>query len=161
LAAGSYSFKATYNGDTNYNSSIGDCEPLTVNKANLTLATTVHKAPHVVVADGGHVALGTVLHDNATLTRPVGSFAPTGAITFTFSGGAVGANATTEAGFYATSAATAALGASPTAYSFTAAYAGDSNYNAIAAGTHNPETVFVDKADLTLATTVHKAPHVV
>src|SRR5262249_34171089 len=80
-----------------------------------------------------------------------------GALTFTFSGGALGANAATEAGFYATSANTAALAAQVAAYSFSAAYAGDSNYNAIPSGTHNPDTFFVDKGTLTLTTTVHDA----
>src|SRR5262249_25965858 len=32
LAAGSYSFRAVYGGDINYNGSSSDCEPLTVNK---------------------------------------------------------------------------------------------------------------------------------
>ncbi len=34
LAAGSYSFRATYNGDTNYNASPPSCEPFTVGKAD-------------------------------------------------------------------------------------------------------------------------------
>ena len=33
LAAGSYSFLASYSGDANYASSIGSCEPLTVKSA--------------------------------------------------------------------------------------------------------------------------------
>src|SRR5262245_2421269 len=100
------------------------------------------------------------MHDNPSLRDALPSFTPTGALTFTFSGGALGANAATEAGFYATSANTAALAAQVAAYSFSAAYAGDSNYNAIPSGTHNPETFFVDKGTLTLTTTVHDArPH--
>src|SRR5260370_156629 len=104
------------------------------------------------VTDTSHVALGTVMKDEATLggTQP---FAPTGAVTFTFSGGALGANAATDATFYATSANTAALAAQVAAYSFSATYAGDSNYNAILASAVNSETFFVDKGCLTLSLT--------
>jgi hypothetical protein len=114
----------------------------------------MHQAPHVVVTNGGHVALGTVMHDNATLSGANANFTPTGAITFTFSGGALGANAATEAGFYATSASTGAITVAGS-YSFTAAYAGDSNYKAIAAGTHDPETFVVDKGTTTTTTALH------
>src|SRR5262249_56744552 len=112
-----------------------------------------------VVADGAHVLMGSVMHDIGTWRGARGGFTPTGALTFTFSGGALGANAATEAGFYATSANTAALAAQVAAYSFSAAYAGDSNYNAIPSGTHNPSTHFLDKGTFTLTTTVHDASH--
>ncbi len=46
LTAGSYAFRATYNGDTNYNVSTSGCEPFTVGKADTTTATTLHRADH-------------------------------------------------------------------------------------------------------------------
>src|SRR5262249_17535002 len=100
------------------------------------------------------------LHDNATLNGATAGFTPTGAVTFTFSGGALGAApGSPEAGFYATSGETAARAALPTAHRFSAAYAGHSNQNAISAGYPHPATFFVDKMSLTLTTTVHSAGH--
>src|SRR5262249_34889171 len=132
-----------------------------VDKGTLTLTTTVHDASHAAVANAAHVPLGSVMHDNATLSGATAGFTPTGALTFTFSGGALGANAATEAGFYATSANTAALAAQVGAYSFSAAYAGDSNYNALSLHAPIPISFFVDKGTLTLTTTVHDASHTV
>src|SRR5262249_52567047 len=107
------------------------------------------------------VPLGSVMHDNATLSGATAGFTPSGALTFTFSGGPLGAKIGRASCSDATSANTAALAAQKGAYSFSEACAGDSNYNAIAAGTHNPETFFVDKGTLTLTTVVHNASHAV
>src|SRR5262245_61891913 len=160
LAAGNYTYDASYAGDANYNPISFEGAPdehFVVDKGTLTLTTTVHDANHNVVPDGGHVALGSVMHDNATLIGANPNFAPTGAVTFAFSGGPLGPNAPTEPPFYATSANTAPLAAGN--YSFSAAFAGDSNYNAITSGTHNPETFIVDKGTLTLTTVMHDAAH--
>jgi hypothetical protein len=120
----------------------------------------MHTAAHGLITDGGSVDLGTAMHDNATLggTQP---FAPTGNVTFSITGPggtAALANAAPEGGFYRTSASTGALVAGN--YFFSAAFAGDDNYNPISAGDHNPERFTVRKGDLTLTTTMHKAPHV-
>src|SRR5262245_65869869 len=90
----------------------------------------MHNASHTVVPENGHVPLGTSMHDNATLSGAVAGFAPTGAVSFTLNGAAVG-NVAPEAPFYATSASSAALAAGN--YTYDASYAGDSNYNAIPA----------------------------
>src|SRR5262249_58389040 len=62
-------------------------ETVFVDKGTLTLSTTVHQAPHVVVAQNGHVSLGTVLHDNASLSGAAAGCPPTAATTCSFSGG--------------------------------------------------------------------------
>src|SRR5262249_59858976 len=143
---------ATLSRSSNYNaisSGTHNAETFFVDKGTLTLTTTVHDASHNVVADGAHVPLGSVMHDNASLSGATSGFTPTRAVTFSFSGGALGAApANPEGSFYATSGSTAALAASASAYSFSAAYAGDSNYNAISSGTLNAQTFFVVKAPL-------------
>jgi stalled ribosome alternative rescue factor ArfA len=63
LGAGSYAFQATYNGDTNYNSSTSSCEPFTIPKNLPAIATAQNLLPN----------------DTATLS---GGFNPTGNITF-------------------------------------------------------------------------------
>ncbi len=159
LAAGDYSFAARYSGDGSFSAGTAECEPLHVNKGTLTLTTVMHDAAHGLVNDGGHVPLGTVMHDNAALTGAHPSFAPTGAVSFTLTGPSSNTLTTLpgEAGFYATSSNSVAL--VPGNYAFNASYAGDSNYNAIASGAHNPETFVVDKGTLTLTTVMHNAAH--
>src|SRR5262249_19274864 len=76
LAAGSYSFKAHYNGDDNYNGSTSDCEPLTVSKANSSTATEIHDSSHDVVTS---VALGATVHDKATVSG-ISGFTPSGTV---------------------------------------------------------------------------------
>src|SRR5262249_39437719 len=103
LAAGSYSYIAIYSGDTHYQMATGLVEPLIMDKGTLTLTTTMHNASHTVVPEGGHVPLGTSMHDNATLSGANANFTPTGAVSFTLNAAAVG-NVAPEAPFYATSA---------------------------------------------------------
>src|SRR5262249_59898021 len=66
LGAGSYSFRATYGGDTNYNGSTGPCEPLGVGKANSSTSTDI---PHPNHNHGPTAALGVTLQDKTNLTR--------------------------------------------------------------------------------------------
>ncbi len=104
LAAGSYSFKAHYAGDTNYFGADGPCEPLTVTRADPTIGTTIHATNHSVIANGTELNLGSVVHDTAQVGGAVGSLTPTGAVTFTFytgvncaTGSSIGTNPTAEA----------------------------------------------------------------
>ncbi len=83
LTAGSYAFRATYNGDTNYNVSTSGCEPFSVDKADTTSATTLHRADHSVIPINTSVPLGSIVHDSATVTG-TGAGTPTGNVTFTF-----------------------------------------------------------------------------
>ena len=49
LGAGSYSFRARFAGDANYNAVPGAdvaCEPLTVDKGTLSIVTKIHDASH-------------------------------------------------------------------------------------------------------------------
>src|SRR4029077_5266762 len=82
LAAGSYSFRATYNGDANYSASTGPCEPLSVGKADTSTPTTIHNvANHTVGVTS--VPLGSTVDDLAAVTgTPFG--APTGNVPFTW-----------------------------------------------------------------------------
>lgn len=152
LGAGTYAFKAKWAGDTNYTGNISDCETFTVNKAPLTVTTTVHDASHNVIANNAHVPLGTNTHDNATVTGGVSGF-PIPAISFNFQSSSI-ANGSTDAGFDATSIATGALGAG--SYTFNATVASNDNYTG---STSDDEPFTVDKAQLGITTEVHDASH--
>ncbi|HLO30005.1 MAG TPA: Ig-like domain repeat protein, partial [Anaerolineales bacterium] len=151
LAAGSYSFQATYSGDSNYEGSTSPCEPLTVNKAQLTITTTVHDVDHNDITNQS-VSLGTSAHDNASVSGAVSGF-PIPAISFTFNGNPI-ANDSTEGSFAATSISTGPLGAG--SYNFNASVASDSNY---IGDTSEDEPFTVEKADSSTATTIHDADH--
>src|SRR4029077_15462277 len=77
LAAGNYSYQATYSGDGNYSTSTGACEPFTVNPATPTTATIVKDSasPANTVDSGSNkAALGTQVHDTATVSSGNTSF---------------------------------------------------------------------------------------
>ncbi len=68
LGAGSYSFRARFAGDDNYNPVPGSsvtCEPLTVDKGNLSILTKIHDANHAVVT---FVPVNGIVHDTAHVT---------------------------------------------------------------------------------------------
>jgi hypothetical protein len=136
-----------------------------------TVSTTLHKADHSVVAVGGHVSLGTIMHDSATVTPNPGSGpAPTGNVNFRFYNSS--ADCTNDTGFTGGTAmgsialnganpgvahpsqSTAALGAGT--YAFKAKWDGDSHY---AGNTSSCETFIVDKATVSITTQVHNASH--
>ncbi len=158
LAAGSYSYLASYAGDVNYNSSNGTCEPFTVSQAQLTTATQVHDSAHTNVT-GGSVPLGSVVHDTATLTGAVGGFA-TPDVTFTFytsnnctTGGSAVTNVGAEGGAVA-SAVSAALGVG--SYSYKASVAANTNY---LGDDSDCEPFTVSPAQLAVTTAVHDSAH--
>jgi hypothetical protein len=74
LGPGTYSFQATYSGDTNYNSVTALCEPFTVGNAPPSITST----PNVTTVDLG-ASTPPVLNDTATLS---GGTNPTGTIDF-------------------------------------------------------------------------------
>lgn len=133
LAAGSYSYQATYSGDDNYNGSVGDCEPLTVNKANPAVVTELHNSDETVI---GTEASTSSVHDKATVTGGVSGFVPSGNVEFTFytngtcssTGAAAGTVALTgtDPGVAHPSSTQGPLAAG--SYSFKAHYVGDANY---------------------------------
>lgn len=153
LGAGNYAYRAVVAGDSNYLGATSDCEPFTVNKAQLGVATAIHDASHAVITSA---PLGSIVHDTAALTGVVGGFTPTGAVTFTFdkSPSLCGTTAIATAGSLdggnPASVDTASLTAG--SYNFRASVAGDSNY---LGATSSCEPLTIAKADLNITTTVH------
>jgi uncharacterized repeat protein (TIGR01451 family) len=80
LTAGSYAFEASYGGDSNYQSSTGSCEPLTVNAPALSITKTADATPvsagstvgfSITVSNSG--AAGTATATDVTLNDPLPS----------------------------------------------------------------------------------------
>src|SRR5262249_4776296 len=120
LEAGSYSFKATYSGDSNYASQTGPCETITISKGTTTTTTKIKEK-----------ANGKV-QDKATVAGQVGAIAITGTVTFTFWTNGTCTGTGSPAGTNAVAAGIAksnAMTPPPSGpYSFKATYNGDSNY---------------------------------
>src|SRR5206468_2284984 len=82
--------KAKWAGDTNYTGNTSSCENFIVDQGTSSVATTLHQGSGsgegtpVVVAVGGHVPLGTIMHDLATVTVTPSFAAPTGSVDFRF-----------------------------------------------------------------------------
>ncbi len=161
LAAGSYSFKAHYSGDSVYNAADSACEPLTVDKADSSTVTEIHNGGEAVVTS---VPLGTTVHDQATVTG-IAAFAPTGSVAFTFyttandcTGASVAAGSVALAGNPGVAHPSDSFGPlAAGSYSFKASYPGDSNYNG---STSLCEPLEVEQADTTITTEVHNPSHV-
>jgi hypothetical protein len=134
LAAGSYSFQAHYNGDSNFTASTSDCEPLTVNKAPTTITTQAQYAGTTIVP-------GSTVTDTATVST-TSSFTPgpSGTVNFFLcdpgtvaanggdchTGGAAAGSGTLSGG-KATSAPPVTVTTAGT-YCWRAVYVGDSNF---------------------------------
>ena len=131
LSAGNYSYIAVYSGDTNYKSSIGSAEPLSINQGSASVSTRIFDS------SGGAVTgnLGETVYDTATVTAT--PITPTGTVTYNFYNTATPVYGTTSptstetvtltsAGTVPNSAITAALGVG--SYSYIAVYSGDPNY---------------------------------
>ncbi len=152
LAAGSYGFRASYSGDTNYDSSVGACEPLTINKVSPQISTTP--------SAGGPV--GTVLNDTATVS---GGNSPTGSVTFKLY--APGDNSCQGPAVYTDTDTSAPYATSPGytslvvgTYHWTADYLGDVNNNPASSGCE-AEPVTTNKLDSNTVTEIHNASHAV
>ena len=146
LSAGSYSYQASYGGDTNYNPTDSSCEAFTV-KATPTVST-------LVVKSGSEP--GSTAHDTATVTG-IGGITPTGTLTYSFfENGLCTAPATStdlvtlSGGLVPDSSTTAALNAG--SYSYEASYSGDPNYSGPTAS--SCETFTVGPATPTVLTSV-------
>jgi hypothetical protein len=152
--SGSYAFQATYSGNGSYNSKVGPCEPLTVNKIDPSVSTDIHNGSDAVVTS---VDAGTTVHDKATVTGTVGT--PTGTVTFEwFTNGTCAPSAADTSSSFALSGgivdATTFTQTPNTSgsYAFRATYSGDGAYNS-KVGPCEPLTV--NKVDPTVATDIH------
>ncbi len=131
LAAGSYSFQATYSGDDNFQNAMSSCETFAVSKAPSTTTAVVDDAATNAAWSGAEVS-GATAYDMATVTGVTG-FTPTGTLTYDLfdngacSGGPAANGAVSLAsGIVPNSSSTGALAAGT--YSFQATYAGDASY---------------------------------
>ena len=161
LAAGSYSFKAHYNGDSHYDPADGACEALTVGKANLTIATTVHNDSGDVVLSG-NLPLGGGAHDSATVSGKVGSLTLPDVTFFFFAKGVTCTNGSTTGATALNTVSPDANGVAHPSTSQTALAAGTYNFMAVVASndnyngaTGNCEPFTVGKATATVATAIH------
>ena len=129
LAAGDYSFNASYSGDRNYDPSFSACEPFHVAKGPTTITTALILGTSTPLANGGTVALGSSVHDTSTVTGQVDSFPISGTVTYRFF-----LNGTCSAPAFLTwtvnlgedSGTVGPLTAG--SYSFNASYSGNGNY---------------------------------
>jgi hypothetical protein len=157
LAAGAYSFEASYSGDANYLASTGTCEAFAVLKAPSGVGTVVDDATSNAPWDGSET-IGATAYDTATVTS-VGGFTPAGTLTYDLYANAacVGSPVSTSTktlsgGAVPNSSVTAALAAGT--YSFSGSYSGDANY---LPATGSCEVFSVAKGTSTLGTVVDDA----
>ncbi len=158
LAAGSYSFDATYNGDLIfYGPASGGCDSIVVGPTGSTTLTTVYDASTNGPWSGTEVT-GASAYDTSTVTA-INGIQPTGSSTYSFfSNGTCAGTATSTqtvtlaGGVVPNSSSQGPLAAG--SYSFDATYNGDSNYNA---GTSSCEPFTVGQTGSTTSTTVFDA----
>jgi hypothetical protein len=133
LAAGAYAYIGVYSGDSNYTSSVGAVEALTIIQASSSVSTVIDDST------GGTVtgALGEKVYDTATVNGT--PFTPSGTVTYNFYNTATPVYGTTtpvssqtvtltSTGVVPNAAITAALAAG--GYAYISAYSGDGNYAA-------------------------------
>jgi hypothetical protein len=162
LQAGNYSFEAQYSAgnDQNYTDSApSSCEPFAVAKADSATATVVKDGAGHTVDQADPAALGSKVHDTATVTAA--PFTATGTVTYQlYSGldckagnelGSAG-QVTMSGGNVPASVDSPVLQAGD--YSYQAVYSGDSNYNG---STGDCEPFAVAKAPTSSATIVFDA----
>jgi uncharacterized repeat protein (TIGR03803 family) len=141
LAPGGYSAVATYAGDSTHDSSVSSTVTVTVSKAGSSTALSASPNP---VTPGQSVSL------KATVTGASGI--PTGSVSFTFNGTALGSVSLNGSGVATTTASTTGL--APGKYSAVATYAGSSTY---AASTAPTVTVTINAANSTTLLSISPA----
>ena len=154
-----FAFMATYWGDGNYQGGTSSCEPFTVSRANISLDTSVYRAPTDKPVTGP-LPLDASVYDTATLTHTT-TTVPTGTVTYTFfksgtctTGSVVGTQTVklNGDGSVPNSATHGPLTAGTSPYAFEATYSGDGTY---LGGTSSCEPFTVGKGWTELATTVY------
>jgi hypothetical protein len=161
--SGSFAFQSTYSGDNTYNSKVGPCEPLTVNKVNPgSFTTDIHDASHTIVTA---VNVGSTVHDKATLTANGSLPVPTGDVTFSWfkNGNCSGSAFATSGNFSLTGGTTDGTSFAQTpnvsgSFAFQASYSGDSVYNSATAAC---EPLTVNKVDASVSTDIHNSSHTI
>lgn len=144
LDSGSYSYLASYSGNSYYAPATASCEPFSVGLAQVTVATAVDDAK-TDAAWAGSETSGAEAYDTASLSYSAG--APTGTVTYTLyanddcsgDGTAAGVETISD-GTVPNSATSSPL--APGSYSYLAAYSGDGTYGA---GNGSCETLSVAK----------------
>jgi hypothetical protein len=132
LRGGSYSFRASYSGDTNYAPSISACEPFDVTRIAVGVSTVAFDAATHEPWSGAE-RQGSSAYDTATVTRRRG-YQPSGSLSYAFfaNGTCAGTPATTDTvtltrdGTVPSSAPTGGLPSGR--FSFLAEYRGDADY---------------------------------
>jgi hypothetical protein len=158
LAAGSYSFEASYSSNSSDDSNTpSSCEPFSVAPAGASVATTVRDFRGDWRLNWAEVT-GSSVYDTATVTE-IPDFTPTGTLSYSFftNGSCNGTALTTQTvtlsgGRTPNSKATGPLDAG--AYSFQASYSGGPNY---LPSTGNCEPFAVAKAPTNVRTVVYDA----
>jgi len=157
LAAGSYGYIASYSGDIKNLPVTGVCEPFSVNKAQLTITTTIKNAADDQPVSGAQ-PLGTVVYDTASVTGAVQGF-PIPAVSFSWqdpdtTGTCAGTRTavSTVVGDPMTTVNSAALDAGK--YSYQAVVATDNNY---IGKTSACEPLEISKKQLDITTTIKNA----
>jgi hypothetical protein len=163
LAAGAYSFIASYSGDSNYAGSTSAVEPLAINQGSSTTATIILDA---ATSDAPSGTLGESVFDTATVMGSPNAFTPTGTVMYTFTGSGL-ANLTAPPGWTVvnsttwTDTVTLTGGAVPDSavtpdlpagsYQFQASYSGDGNY---AGSTSALEPLTINQGSSSTATAI-------
>lgn len=161
LGGGSYSYRASYVGDTNYTAATGSCETFAVARATPSVSTTVFDAASNSPWSGSETA-GASAFDTSSLGATVNGFTPSGMVVYSLfdNGGCTGNPAATDSeilradGSVPNSASSGALTAG--SYSYQASYSGDANY-ATASGPCEAFTVNPQTADVGLSVSAHKS----
>jgi len=172
LGAGSYGYIASFTSgdDTIVPDANGACEPVTIDKGELTIVTEIHLGDdHDADVQSTDIDLGSTIHDSAIVTGIVDGVAPENDVEFTFHGSTDKGNTnvgTCNAADDTTPAGTVALDNEGIAhpsdsygplhagnYGFTASIAEDDNYTV--KGNLTCEPVTVNKGELTIVTEIH------
>ncbi len=143
LAAGSYSFSASYSGDTNYNSSTSTCAPFSVSEATTTTAV-------------GSSVIPSTFGQSVTFTAAVtstGGGTPTGTVTFTDGPNVLGV-VSLSGGQAALSTSSLGVGS----HSIVASYAGDNTHRS-SASTALTQTVQMASTTLSLASNINPSAY--
>ena len=159
MAAGAYSYRASYSGDGSYAPATGPCESFMVGKARVSVSTQVDDAG-TSRAWSGTESSGAKAYDAASLGGTVSGFTPSGTVTYSFfnDGACSGTAASTQPvtlnqdGTVPNSSTTSAMAAG--AYSYRASYSGDGSY---ARATGPCESFMVGKARVSVSTQVDDA----